>query len=195
MATANLNIPTSASPSNDIPFTSTANSTLGDPIRDAFNQINERIKEIYGAQDGSNVVQTPFIDGDNIKDNTVTHSNIENRYTEVASITTLAGTVSFDCSTGTIFKLSGDITGAYTIDLSSYKKGQVISIYPIKGNQTLNLDAQGTSTNTFNKIGGVDYEDDGTSNNILQIECVDDSATDPVFFYSLSTYAASSSDI
>jgi len=125
----------------------------------------------------------------------VTHDVLEDRYTASDSITTLAGSVTFDCSNGAVFKLSGDITAAYTIDLSNYKKGQVITIYPIKGNQTLNLDAQGTSTNTFNKIGGVDYEDDGTSNNILQIECVDDSATDPIFFYSLSTYASASSDI
>lgn len=195
MATSNLNQPTSAANGN-IPYIgATANDDSGTTIRESFDRINDRLIELYGSQDGSNVVQTPFVDGDNIKNNTVTHSNIENRYTEVESISTLAGTVSFDCSNGAIFKLSGDITGAYTIDLSSYKKGQVISIYPIKGNQTLNLDAQGTSTNTFNKIGGVDYEDDGTSNNILQIECVDDSATDPVFFYSLSTYAASSSDI
>ena len=154
----------------------TANDGTGEPLRDAFDKVNDNFDEVYA-------------------DDFVTHARIEDRYTEVESISTLVGTVSFDCSNGAIFKLSGDITGAYTIDLSNYKKGQVISIYPIKGNQTLNLDAQGSSTNTFNKIGGVDYEDDGTSNNILQIECVDDSATDPVFFYSLSTYASDSSDI
>lgn len=163
-----------------------ANDGTGDPLRDAFDKVNDNFDEVY-ADD--------FVTSARIADDSITHALLENRYTEVASITTLTGTVSFDCSTGTIFKLSGDITGAYTIDLSNYKKGQIISIYPIKGNQTLNLDAQGSSTNTFNKIGGVDYEDDGTSNNILQIECVDDSATDPVFFYSLSTYASSSSDI
>ena len=135
------------------------------------------------------------IDTANIADDQITHAKLEGRYTEDVSITTYTGTVSFDCSNGSVFKLGGDLTGTYTIDLTSYKKGQIITIYPLKGNQTLNLDAQGSSTNTFNKIGGVDYEDDGTSNNILQIECVDDSSTDPVFFYSLSTYASDSSDI
>ena len=135
------------------------------------------------------------IDTAHIANDQITHDKIEARYTAQAAISTLTGTVSFDCSTASSFKLSGDLTGAYTIDLSNYKKGQVITIYPLTGNQTLNLDAQGTSTNTFNKIGGVDYEDDGTSDNILQIECVDDSSTDPVFFYSLATYASDSSDI
>lgn len=130
-----------------------------------------------------------------IANDVVGHDQLSARYTEDVSITTYTGSVSFDCSNGSVFKLGGDLSGAYTIDLTNYKKGQIITIYPLKGNQTLNLDAQGSSTNTFNKLGGVDYEDDGTSNNILQIECVDDSSTDPVFFYSLATYASASSDI
>jgi hypothetical protein len=125
----------------------------------------------------------------------VTHDVLEDRYTAFVLITTLSGSPSFNCANGSVFKLSGDLTGAYTITLTGYKKGQIITIYPIKGNQTLNLAAQGSSTNTFNKIGGVDYEDNGTSSNILQIECVDDSATDPVFFYSLATFVSDSSDI
>ena len=125
-----------------------------------------------------------------IANDAVTHDKLENRFTEVASITTLAGTVSFDCSTASVFKLSGDLTGAYTIDLTGYKKGQVISIFPLKA-QTVNLAAQGTSTNTFNKLAEADY--DNTVTSLLQIECVDDSATDPVFFYSVATFASDSS--
>jgi len=125
-----------------------------------------------------------------IADDAVTHDKLEGRYTAVASITTLTGTVSFDASASSVFKLSGDLTGAYTIDLTGYKKGQVISIFPLKG-QTVNLDAQGTSTNTFNKLAEADY--DNTVTSLLQIECVDDSATDPVFFYSVATYASDSS--
>lgn len=126
------------------------------------------------------------IDTAHIADDQVTHDKIEARYTAQASISTLTGTVSFDCSTASSFKLSGDLTGAYTIDLSNYKKGQVITIYPLKA-QSITLDAQGSSTNTFNKIGG-DY--DNTVSSIMQIECVDDSSTDPVFFYSIATFAS-----
>jgi len=129
------------------------------------------------------------VDGTKIAANAVGHTNLEARYTAQASITTLTGTVSFDCSTASSFKLSGDLTGAYTIDLSNYKKGQVVSIYPLKA-QSVTLDAQGSSTNTFNKIGAIDY--DNTISSILQIECVDDSATDPVFFYSIATFASDS---
>lgn len=123
----------------------------------------------------------------------VTNDILENRYTEQASISTLFGDVSFDCSTAAIFKLSGDITGTYTINLSNYKTGQMITIYPVSGDQTLNLDAQGSNTNTFNKVGGTNY--DGALNNIIQIECADDSTTDPVFFYSIASFTPASTDI
>ena len=135
----------------------------------------------------SNLSNFTLIEGQLIKDNAVTHDKLENRFTAVASITTLNGTVSFDCSTASVFKLSGDLTGAYTINLSNYKKGQVISVFPLKG-QTVALAAQGSSTNTFNKLAEAHYDNAVTS--LLQIECVDDSATDPVFFYSVATFAS-----
>lgn len=126
------------------------------------------------------------IDTAHIANDQITHDKLEARYTTQAAISTLTGTVSFDCSTASSFKLSGNLTGAYTIDLSNYKKGQIITIYPLQA-QSITLDAQGSSTNTFNKIGG-DY--DNTTSNVLQIECVDDSSTDPVFFYSIATFAS-----
>tara|TARA_R100001463_G_scaffold120475_2_gene176539 strand:- start:280 stop:945 length:666 start_codon:yes stop_codon:yes gene_type:complete len=131
---------------------------------------------------------------DKIAGNAVTFPKLSGTFTSEGSITTLTGTVSFDCDSASTFKLSGDLTGAYTISLTGYTRGQVITIYPLKGNQTLNLAAQGSSTNTFNKIGG-DYNDDGTASNVLQIECVDASATDPVFFYSIAEFTSASSDI
>ena len=129
-----------------------------------------------------------------LSNNVVSFAKLTGVFTSEGSISTLTGTVSFDCSAASTFKLSGDLTGAYTISLTGYSRGQVITIYPLKGNQTLNLAAQGTSTNTFNKIGG-DYNDDGSESNVIQIECVDASASDPVFFYSIATFAAASSDI
>ena len=131
---------------------------------------------------------------DKVAGNAITFPKLAGTFTSEGSITTLTGTVSFDCDAASTFKLSGDLTGAYTIELTGYTRGQVITIYPLKGNQTLNLSAQGSGTNTFNKIGG-DYNDDGTASNVLQIECVDESATDPVFFYSIAEFTAASSDI
>lgn len=160
---------------------SEANDSTGTPLREAFDMINDNFDEVYGTNFVTNVM---------LNDDIVDHDELANRYTAVASISTLTGTVSFDASTASVFKLSGDITGAYTIDLTGYKKGQIITIYPIKGSYTVTLDGQGTTSNTFNKLAESDY--DGASSNILQIECVDDSATTPVFFYSVTTFVSDS---
>ena len=128
-----------------------------------------------------------------IQANSVENDMLEARFTDEVAISTLTGTVAFNCANGSVFKLSGDLTGAYTIQLTGFKKGQVITVYPLKGNQTVNL-ATASGTPTFNKLGGTDYNDNGTASNILQIECVDD-ATNATFFYSLATFASDASDI
>lgn len=123
-----------------------------------------------------------------LADDGVTHDKLSARFTAEVAISTLTGTVNYDCATGSSFKLSGDLTGAYTINLTNYKKGQVITIYPLKA-QTVTLTG-GSGTGVFNKIGAIDYDNSVTS--ILQLECVDDQATNPVFFYSVGTFAADS---
>ena len=128
-----------------------------------------------------------------IQADSVENDMLEARFTDEVAISTLTGTVAFNCANGSVFKLSGDLTGAYTIQLTGFKKGQVITVYPLKGNQTVNL-ATASGTPTFNKLGGTDYNDNGTASNILQIECVDD-ATNATFFYSLATFASDASDI
>jgi hypothetical protein len=132
------------------------------------------------------IVDNKVITAKILNDN-ITHDKLEARYTAEVAISTLTGTVSFNCANGSSFKLSGDLTGAYTINLSNYKKGQVITIFPLKA-QTVTLAAQGSSSNTFNKIGGIDY--DNTVTSVLQLECTDDSASAPIFFYSIATFAA-----
>ena len=142
---------------------------------------------VDGSIDADHIAANAVITAKILNDN-ITHDKLEARYMAQVAISTLTGTVAFDCLAGSSFKLSGDLTGAYTINLSNYKKGQVISIFPLKA-QSITLAGQGSSSNTFNKIGG-DY--DNSTHNILQIECVDDSATAPIFFYSIATFAADS---
>lgn len=117
---------------------------------------------------------------------------ISDRLTQAVSITGLSGITNFDCSSGSVFNLSGDITAAYTIKLVNYTRGQIITIYPVSGDFALNLDA-GTGTSVFYKLAEADY--DGTADNIIQIECVDDDAANPVFFYSIATYASGKTGI
>tara|TARA_R110002072_G_C7919654_1_gene530950 strand:+ start:62 stop:625 length:564 start_codon:yes stop_codon:yes gene_type:complete len=177
---------------------STANSGQGTPLRSAFDMINDNFTELYtdDAGDVNSITATAPIARDSatgavtisLLDNGVTNAKLENRYKAQVAISTLTGTVAFDFSAGSSFKLSGDLTGAYTINITNYKKGQVATIFPLKA-QSVTLTG-GSGTGVFNKLGGVDYDNSATS--ILQIECVDDQATNPVFFYSVATFAADS---
>jgi len=79
MATINLITPTSASaPVNaGTPFVGLeANDSKGTTIRESFIRINARLGEIYGSQNSSNVVQTPFVDADNIKASAINESHL-----------------------------------------------------------------------------------------------------------------------
>tara|TARA_B100001057_G_C22870049_1_gene958351 strand:- start:6432 stop:7424 length:993 start_codon:yes stop_codon:yes gene_type:complete len=325
MATTSLTTPTSAATGN-IPFVgSTANDSTGTTIRESFTRINARLGEIYGSQNSSNVVQTPFVDADNIKasaineahlsatnsavdnyvltydaasggftweqkfdgditgivagggltgdatsgdaslavgagtgitvnandvavdasavdhdalsnfvgnehidhstvtvtagdgltgggditatrtlnvvggtgitanadniqisDNGVDHDQLANRYTESVLITSTIGDTSVNWSAGTIFRMQSDCTGDKKFIFTNYKKGQVITIYNLKGAYTITLDSDATTSELFNKVGGVNY--DGSKTNVLQVECIDDSA-DAIFNYVIATFA------
>jgi hypothetical protein len=129
-----------------------------------------------------------------IADNNITYPKLSGTFTSKTVIFDLFGTVTFDCDASSLFQLSGDLMGTFTIELDGYTVGQVITIFPIKGSETVNLSAQGAGTNVFHKIGG-DYNDDGSTSNVLQIECVDASAVSPVFFYSIAEFTEDSTDI
>jgi hypothetical protein len=127
------------------------------------------------------------IDTAHIADNNVTFDKLENRYTAKVEKSDTSGAVSIDWSAGTTFEFTASLTGALELDFTNFKQGQTIGIYGLTGSQTITLDSDAATSETFNKVGGVDY--DGASSNYLQIVCVDDSAT-AVFNYSVATYTA-----
>lgn len=206
MATANLNEPTSASDGN-IPYIgATADDGTGNTLREAINRINARIKELYGSQNASNVVQTPFIDGDNIKDDTVDsqhyaagsidnehladnavdHDELADRYTAVQSISNTADTTqNLDASSYSVFNFTANRIKNTTLNIQSMKTGQVIDIVGLSGSYTITLQSDDTSE-TFNKVGGVDY--DGASDNHIQVVCIDDTDSAAIYNYAIGTY-------
>ena len=128
------------------------------------------------------------IDTAHIADNNVTFDKLENRYTAKSTTSSTSGTVSIDWAAATTFEFTASLTGATTISFTNFKQGQVIGIYGLTGSQTITLDSDAATSETFNKVGGVDY--DGTGTNYLQVVCVDDSA-DAVFNYSVAAYTSS----
>ena len=120
-----------------------------------------------------------------ISDNGVDHDQLANRYTASGSITTYTGAVSVDWSAATNYVMGSSLTGAIEFDFTGFKTGQVLTIHNLTGSQTITLDSDAATSEAFNKVGGVDY--DGSSTNVLMVECIDDDAT-AVFNYSILTY-------
>jgi hypothetical protein len=181
----------------------TANDGTGETVRSAFDKSNDNFTELYagaGVADGavttakladdavdSAKITDGAIDTVHIADDNITFDKLENRYTAKSTTSSTSGAVSIDWSAGTTFEFTASLTGALELDFTNFKQGQVIGIYGLTGSQTITLDSDAATSETFNRVGTSEY--DGTGSNYLQIACVDDSAT-AVFNYSVITYTA-----
>tara|TARA_R110002012_G_scaffold321773_1_gene551299 strand:+ start:17888 stop:18721 length:834 start_codon:yes stop_codon:yes gene_type:complete len=122
-----------------------------------------------------------------ILDDNVTFAKLENRYTAKVDITTYTGAVSIDWAAGTTFKMGSSLTGAIEFDFTNFKQGQVITFYNLTGSETITFDSDAGTSETFNKVGAVDYA--GGSTNMIQVECIDDSVN-AIFNYSVAAYTS-----
>ena len=175
----------------------TANDGTGSTLRDAFDICNDNFTELYSddAGDVGSITATAPIARDqatgavtiSLLDDGVTHAKLENRYTASGSITTYTGAVTVDWSAATNFVMGSSLTGAIEFDFTNFKTGQVLTIHNLTGAQTITLDSNAATSETFNKLGGNDY--DGSATNALMIECISDSAN-AVFNYSVLTYVS-----
>jgi len=190
----------------------TANDGTGDPIRDAFDKVNDNFTELYtdDAGDVGSITATAPIERDSatgavtislanlgvtsgklaadsvittkILNDNVTFAKLENRYTALSALG--SGTAfALDFSTATTFTATA--SGAATLTFSNAVQGQVIDLV-ITGNFALTFAETGS---TFNKVGSTTY--DGSSTNLIQIICTDDSSGAKIYHYSIATYTAS----
>ncbi|OUX82250.1 MAG: hypothetical protein CBC03_17375 [Pseudoalteromonas sp. TMED43] len=186
-----------------------ADDGTGDSLRDAFTSVNTMTTEIYAddfvttARIADDAITSALIADDAvtsalIADNAITnalmaddaidHAELAPRYTNKGSITTYTGAVSVNWATATNFVMGGSLTGAIEFDFTGFKTGQVLTIHNLTGAQTITLDSDAATSEAFNKVGGNDY--DGSSTNVLIVECIDDDAS-AVFNYSILTYTSS----
>ena len=183
MASQNLNV-------------STANSGQGDKLRDAFVAVRKMFHDVYGISasytDALNIsgetfhvsttqIENDAVTQDKIADNAVDHDQLSGRYTEKAAQITSAGSVNLSFTNVGIRDVV--LGGNHTITISGFKTNSVMDIL-ISGAYSPTLSANGSPT--FNRVGTSEY--DNTTTNILQILCVDDDATNPVFLYAIAPY-------
>ena len=115
-----------------------------------------------------------------VADNGITHDKLENRYTALSA---LGSGTSFALDFSAAATFTATASGNATFTFSNAKQGQVIDLI-LTGNHTITF----SQTNaTFNKVGSTDY--DGSTNNLVQIVCTNDSAN-PIYMYSVQPYAS-----
>lgn len=116
----------------------------------------------------------------------VDHDELADRYTEVQTISTTTATVNLDASSYTVFNITANLQSTQTLNIQNMKTGQVIDILAT-GTSTLTLTSDDTSE-TFNNLGAVTY--DGSSNNHIQIICIDDTDSAAIYNYTIQTYTS-----
>tara|TARA_B100001063_G_C16746558_1_gene547875 strand:+ start:1203 stop:1829 length:627 start_codon:yes stop_codon:yes gene_type:complete len=194
-----------------------ANAGGGDSLFAAFTKVQNNFTDLYNddAGDVGSITATAPIERDSatgavtislanlgvtsgklaadsvittkILNDNVTHDKLEPRYTTSGSITTYTGAVTVNWALATNFVMGSSLTGAIEFDFTNFKTGQVLTIHNLTGAQTITLDSNAATSETFNKLGENDY--DGSTTNALMIECISDSAN-AVFNYSILTYAS-----
>lgn len=149
MATTQLVQPTSAT-TGDLPYIGAqANDNQGTPLRDSFLRLNNAITAIYGTQNSGGTPQTPFVDGDNIKNDTINEVHLN-----VSNSPSANQVLQWDGSTGFTWvdQFDGDITS-------------VVAGNGLTGGAT-------TDDATLNVVGG-----DGITSNADEIEVTVDGST------------------
>jgi len=171
----------------------TPNQGDGDPIRDAFSKVNDNQTELYSLLGNGTTLS---ISGDatmtagavSLANNVVDHDELAPRFSTEITKTDTAGTggsaITLDWETGSIFHFSNSLTGAIELKFDKYKVSQVVDIYGLTGSQTITLNSTASGTEVFNKVGTTDY--DGSETNHIQVICLDDSTSTPVFHYTIN---------
>jgi len=116
----------------------------------------------------------------------VTHELLDDRYTQVQTISTTTASLDLDAGSYAVFNITANLQSTQTLNIQNMKTGQVIDILAT-GTSTLTITADDTSE-TFNNLGEVTY--DGSANNHIQIVCIDDTNSAAIYNYTISTYTS-----
>ncbi len=189
-----------------------ANDGTGDPLRTAFDKVNDNFTELYSDDTGdvdsvNGQTGTVVLDSDDITqgssnlynqthtgdvtgttaltiaNDAVSYEKIDNEFT-TSNALTAAATVDVDFDAAQVFTLTP--TSSTTLNITNPKVGitKAIIVTGAGSSYTLSFTVGGAS-GTFNLIAG-EYDDTSSTKNFIQILCV--SSTE--FWYSISQIAS-----
>jgi len=154
-----------------------ANDGTGDPLRTAFDKLNDNFNEVYGNN---------FVTNAMLNDNIIDHDELADRYTAKATSSTTTSQ-NLDASAASTFLLTGNM-GTATLTIQNMKLGQVVDII-FSGSDlssaVITL-ADSFTTSVISKVGSTDF--DTSKTNHLQVVCVDDTDSAAILNYSINTY-------
>lgn len=188
----------------------TANDGTGDPLRDAFDKLNDNFDEVYGnnfvttarinsdAVDGTKIADDAidsehYVDGSidtaHIADDQVTYAKLAAQFTTRA---TIPSDDDVDFATASVFYQ--EMTGDTTYDIENPKVGDVKTLV-LEGDgtdRTIAFEMSSSSgTNIFKKMkGSDDFSFTDGDYNLVQMICVDDTADGEQIWYSNSVVAS-----
>lgn len=155
----------------------TLNVIGGDGITVASDEVEVTVDDStieLSATDGTGQVR--------IKDDGVDHQQLANSYTALSALGTgSAFAINFDSAA----TFTATANGAATLTMSNAQQGQVVDVI-LDGNFAITLAETGS---TFNKVGSTNY--DGTTNNVIQIICTDDSVGAKIYHYAVAPFTSS----
>jgi len=185
-----------------------ANDGTGDPLRTAFDKVNDNFTELYSDDTGDvdsvngntgvvvldaddinetasrlyNQVHTGDVTGGTaltIANDAVSYEKIDDEFTTSDALTA-AATVDVDFDAAQIFTLTP--TSSTTLNITNPKIGitKTVIVTGVGSSYTLSFNVGGAA-GTFNLIAG-EYDDTSSTKNLIQILCV--SSTE--FWYSIS---------
>ena len=136
--------------------------------------------------DGGTGLEVDNTTGDvtvSVSDNGIDHQQLSNSYTALS-----------DLGTGSSFAIDFDSAATFTatanadatLTMSNAQQGQVVDIIMGVGDFAITLAETGS---TFNKVGSTNY--DGTTNNVIQIICTDDTSGSKIYHYAVAPYTSS----
>ena len=134
-------------------------------------------------------IEIDATNGIQVKADGIDHDQLAARYTAKNDISTTTGTINLECDDYSVFELTGDL-GTCTLSLNDLKTGQVVDVIcsgSDLSSAVITLDTDFT-TDAINKIGTSDFDTSAT--NHLQFVCVDDTDSDAIVNYTVSSYAA-----
>jgi hypothetical protein len=135
--------------------------------------------------DGGTGLEVDTTTGDvtvSVSDNGIDHQQLSNSYTALSALGTGSSfAINFDSAA--TFTATAD--NAATLTMSNAQQGQVVDII-LNGNFAITLAETGS---TFNKVGSTNY--DGSTDNVIQIICTDDTSGSKIYHYAVAPYTSS----